>query len=183
MRLSELGETGLLAELERRGLARGIEHDAAELGGGLVVTQDALVEGVHFRLDWTSYRELGYRAAAVNLSDLAASGAEPQALLVTLAAPAELELERRARALRGPERARRPGRRRRHDQRAAAHARRDRGRPLGARARAAPGPGRATWSSSPARSAPPAPRSARAVTPGRRCGSRKAAAWPPSPMR
>ena len=93
MRLSELGETGLLAELERRGLARGIEHDAAELGGGLVVTQDALVEGVHFRLDWTSYRELGYRAAAVNLSDLAASGAEPQALLDTLAAPGELELE------------------------------------------------------------------------------------------
>jgi thiamine-monophosphate kinase len=93
MRLSELGEQGLLAELERRGLAHGIEHDAAELGGGLVVTQDALVEGVHFRLDWTSYRELGYRAAAVNLSDLAASGAEPQALLVTLVAPGELELE------------------------------------------------------------------------------------------
>ena len=92
MRLSELGEAGLLAELERRGLARGIEHDAAELGGGLVVTQDALVEGVHFRLDWTSFRELGYRAAAVNLSDLAASGAEPQALLVTLAAPGQLEL-------------------------------------------------------------------------------------------
>jgi thiamine-monophosphate kinase len=92
MQLSELGETGLLAELERRGLARGIEHDVAELGGGLVVTQDALVEGVHFRLDWTGYRELGYRAAAVNLSDLAASGAEPQALLVTLAAPGKLEL-------------------------------------------------------------------------------------------
>jgi thiamine-monophosphate kinase len=94
MRLSELGEAGLLAELERRGLARGIEHDAAELGAGLVVTQDALVEGVHFRLDWTSFRELGYRAAAVNLSDLAASGAAPQALLVTLASPPELELER-----------------------------------------------------------------------------------------
>jgi thiamine-monophosphate kinase len=92
MRLAELGEVGLLAELERRGLAHGIEHDAAELGDGLVVTQDALVEGVHFRLDWTNYRELGFRAAAVNLSDLAACGAEPQALLVTLAAPAELEL-------------------------------------------------------------------------------------------
>ena len=52
----------------------------------------ALVEGVHFRLDWTGFRELGYRAAAVNLSDLAASGAEPLALLVTLAAPVELEL-------------------------------------------------------------------------------------------
>src|SRR5947208_127764 len=93
MKLAELGETGLLAELERRSLARGIEHDAAELGDGLVVTQDALVEGVHFRLDWTSFRELGYRAAAVNLSDLAASGAEPQALLVTLAAPSGLDLE------------------------------------------------------------------------------------------
>jgi thiamine-monophosphate kinase len=94
MRLSELGELGLLAELERRGLARGIEHDVAELGDGLVVTQDALVEGVHFRLDWTGFRALGYRAAAVNLSDLAAAGAEPRALLVTLAAPAELELDR-----------------------------------------------------------------------------------------
>src|SRR5262249_6741563 len=93
MRLSELGELGLRAELERRGLASGIEHDAAELGDGLVVTQDALVEGVHFRLDWTTFRELGFRAAAVNLSDLAAAGAEPIALLVTLAAPVETELD------------------------------------------------------------------------------------------
>jgi thiamine-monophosphate kinase len=93
MRLSEVGELGLLAELERRGLATGIEHDAAELGDGFVVTQDALVEDVHFRLGWTSYRELGFRAAAVNLSDLAAAGAVPIALLVTLAAPAETELD------------------------------------------------------------------------------------------
>jgi thiamine-monophosphate kinase len=92
MRLSEAGELGLLSELERRGLARGIEHDAAELEDGLVVTQDALVEDVHFRLAWTTFRELGYRAAAVNLSDLAASGAEPHALLVTLGAPGETEL-------------------------------------------------------------------------------------------
>jgi thiamine-monophosphate kinase len=93
VRLSELGELGLLAELEQRGLARGIENDVAQLSGDLVVTQDALVEGVHFRLEWTSYRDLGYRAAAVNLSDLAASGAEPEALLVTLGAPGEAELE------------------------------------------------------------------------------------------
>jgi thiamine-monophosphate kinase len=93
MRLSEVGELGLLAELERRGLARGIEHDAAELEGGLVVTQDALLEDVHFRLAWTTFRELGYKAAAVNLSDLAASGAEPVALLVTLGAPGETALE------------------------------------------------------------------------------------------
>jgi thiamine-monophosphate kinase len=92
MRLSELGELGLLAELERRGLARRIGDDAAQLGEGLVVTQDALLERVHFRLDWISWRDLGWRAAAVNLSDLAASGAEPEGLLVTLAAPAETEL-------------------------------------------------------------------------------------------
>jgi thiamine-monophosphate kinase len=93
MRLSELGERGLLAELERRGLAHGIENDATRLSGGFVVTQDALVEDVHFRLDWTTYRELGFRAAAVNLSDLAASGSEPEALLVTLAAPEDTELD------------------------------------------------------------------------------------------
>src|SRR5438067_9409444 len=93
MRLSELGEIGLLAELERRGLAQGIEHDAAQLGDGFVVTHDALVEGVHFRLDWISWRDLGFRAAAVNLSDLAASGAAPEGLLVSFGAPAEMRLE------------------------------------------------------------------------------------------
>jgi thiamine-monophosphate kinase len=89
MRLSQLGEVGLLAELERRGLVERIENDAAELGDGLVVTQDALLEGVHFRLDWLTWRDLGWRAAAVNLSDLAASGATPEALVVTLGLPSE----------------------------------------------------------------------------------------------
>ena len=93
MRLSEVGELGLLAELERRGLAVGIEHDAAQLDGGLVLTQDSLVEGIHFRLDWLSWHELGFRAAAVNISDLAASGARPELLLVSLGVPAETELE------------------------------------------------------------------------------------------
>jgi thiamine-monophosphate kinase len=91
VRLDEAGEFGLLAELERRGLAQGIEHDAAQIDG-LVVTQDALVEGVHFRFDLLSWRELGYRAAAVNLSDLAASGAEPLALVVTLGLPAATDI-------------------------------------------------------------------------------------------
>jgi thiamine-monophosphate kinase len=92
MKLSESGELGLLRELESRGLIVGTEHDAAELAGGLVVTQDALVEGVHFRLDWLPWRELGYRAAAVNLSDLAASAARPEALLVTLAVPGHVQV-------------------------------------------------------------------------------------------
>src|SRR5205807_3221513 len=87
-RLADLGELGLLEELERRGLAQAIENDAAEVDG-VVVTQDALIEGVHFRLDWISWRDLGFRAAAVNLSDLAASGAEPGGLIVSLGAPGE----------------------------------------------------------------------------------------------
>jgi thiamine-monophosphate kinase len=86
-RLSDVGELGLLAELERRGLVVAVEHDAAQLDGGLVVTQDALVEEVHFRLEWTGWRDLGWKAAAVNLSDLAASAATPEALIVTLGLP------------------------------------------------------------------------------------------------
>jgi len=93
MRLSEAGELGLLRELESRGLIEGTEHDAAELEHGLIVTQDALVEGVHFLLDRLTWRELGFRAAAVNISDLSASAARPEALLVTLAVPPHTGLE------------------------------------------------------------------------------------------
>src|SRR5918997_3786965 len=92
VRLSELGELRLLQELGRRRLAQGIENDAAELDGGRIVTQDALVEGVHFRLDWISWRDLGYRAAAANISDLSASGATPDGLIVSLGLPRETEL-------------------------------------------------------------------------------------------
>jgi thiamine-monophosphate kinase len=92
VKLSDLGELGLLGELERLGLAKGIADDAAHLAAGLVVTQDALVEGVHFTLDRISWRELGFRAAAVNLSDLAASGAVPEGLIVSLGAPGDTEV-------------------------------------------------------------------------------------------
>jgi thiamine-monophosphate kinase len=91
-RLADVGELGLLAELERRGLVRGIEDDTAQIAGA-AVTQDALVEGVHFRLDWITWRDLGFRAAAVNLSDLAAAGAKPDGLLVTLGAGGNTSLE------------------------------------------------------------------------------------------
>jgi thiamine-monophosphate kinase len=91
-KLADVGEAGLLRELEARGLARGIEHDAAQVAG-VVVTQDALVEGVHFRFELVSWRDLGYRAAAVNLSDLAASGADPDGLIVSLGVPAETALD------------------------------------------------------------------------------------------
>jgi thiamine-monophosphate kinase len=88
MTVGEWGELDLLGELERLGLVHGIEHDAAEIDG-LVVTQDTLAEAVHFRFDLISWRALGFRAAAVNISDLAASGAEPLALLVSLGLPSD----------------------------------------------------------------------------------------------
>ena len=91
-RLADVGELGLLAELERRGLVHGIENDTAEIAGA-VVTQDALVEGVHFRLDWITWRDLGFRAAAVNLSDLAAAGATPDGLIVTLGARGDTSVD------------------------------------------------------------------------------------------
>src|SRR3954469_7980342 len=93
MRLSDVGELGLLRELESQSLITGTEHDAALLAAGVVVTQDALVEGVHFRLDWLAWRELGLRAAAVSIRDRARSAASPEALLVTLAAPPHARVE------------------------------------------------------------------------------------------
>ena len=93
MRLADIGELGLLAELESRGLAKGIANDAALLDDGLVVTQDALVEGVHFTFDRIGWADLGFRAAAVNLSDLAASGAAAEGLVVSFGAPDDTDLD------------------------------------------------------------------------------------------
>jgi thiamine-monophosphate kinase len=93
MKLSEAGELALLRVLEERRLIVGTEHDAAELDAGLVVTADMLVEDVHFLADQLSWHELGFRAAAVNISDLSASAARPQVLFVSLGVPADVELE------------------------------------------------------------------------------------------
>jgi thiamine-monophosphate kinase len=61
-------------------------------GHAVVLTQDALVEGVDFRRAWTSPHRLGRRALAVSLSDLAAMGARPGFCLVTLCAPGSTPL-------------------------------------------------------------------------------------------
>jgi len=71
------------------GTSLGIGDDAAilDLGGRAVVTHDMLVEGVHFRLSTTDPQDLGAKAVAVNLSDLAAMGVEPVAVIVGLGLP------------------------------------------------------------------------------------------------
>jgi len=76
------------------GLALPIGDDAAVLdvpaGRQVVVTTDMLVEDVHFRRDWSDPYSIGWKAAAVNLSDIAAMGADPTFAFVSLAfAPTE----------------------------------------------------------------------------------------------
>ncbi|GAB4174199.1 MAG: thiamine-phosphate kinase [Geothermobacteraceae bacterium] len=75
-------------------VTRGIGDDCAELeipaGERLLVTTDMLLEGVHFRRDWTGMRDLGHKSAAVNLSDLAAMGATPLALTLGLGVPGDV---------------------------------------------------------------------------------------------
>jgi len=61
--------------------------------GRVVATTDVLVEGRHFRRDWSSAHDIGSRAAAANLADVAAMGAVPTALLVGLAVPADREVD------------------------------------------------------------------------------------------
>ena len=69
------------------GVVVGIGDDAAVLDGGFVVCCDMLVDGVHFDSSRQSLRQIGARAAAVNLSDLAAMGAQPVCLLAAFGLP------------------------------------------------------------------------------------------------
>ena len=78
----------------RRGAGRthallGPGDDAAVLADGTVISTDLGIEGIHFRLEWISAREAGYRTAASGLSDMAAMGAEPTGVLASAAAPGD----------------------------------------------------------------------------------------------
>ncbi len=79
------------AIIERLGPdASGIGDDCAVIpigGTNLVASIDCSIEGVHFRTDWLTPEEIGYRATAAALSDLAADGAEPLGVMVSLGIP------------------------------------------------------------------------------------------------
>ncbi|MGH7720655.1 MAG: thiamine-phosphate kinase [Gemmatimonadaceae bacterium] len=86
-------EFDLIREMVRRwgSRAAGIGDDAALLdvprGEQLVVSSDVSVDGVHFRREWLSAREIGYRATAAAISDLAAMAASPLGILTTFSVP------------------------------------------------------------------------------------------------
>jgi thiamine-monophosphate kinase len=109
MRLVDVGEFGLIDRIaalvnatqsapspERGQVVLGIGDDASVVeipaDRSLVSTVDTLVEEVHFRRDWTTPQDLGWKSLAVNVSDIAAMGAEPLAAFLSLALPPETEV-------------------------------------------------------------------------------------------
>ena len=97
----DVGEFGLIAQVVARlgtspSVLLGPGDDAAVVAapdGRVVATTDVLVEGVHFRHDWSTGYDVGRKAAAANLADVAAMGARGTALLVGLAAPPALPVQ------------------------------------------------------------------------------------------
>lgn len=99
MTVADMGEFGLIARVVARlrmpeGCLLGPGDDAAVLAAPdarVVASTDVLVEGRHFRRDWCSAADVGHRAAAANLADIAAMGATATALLVALCLPPDVD--------------------------------------------------------------------------------------------
>jgi len=103
-RLKDVGELGLIRRIRQTtaaasgpGVLTGIGDDTAVLalspGAALLATTDLVIEDVHFRRATTSFLDLGWKALAVNLSDVASMGGVPRYALVALAVPASAEME------------------------------------------------------------------------------------------
>lgn len=98
--MAEVGERDLIAAIHRLqppappGCTSGIGDDTAVIepptGQKLLVSADMLVEGIHFRRDWMNPEQIGEKAVAVNISDIAAMGGTPYALLTSIALPGAL---------------------------------------------------------------------------------------------
>ena len=103
MKVSELGEFGLIdllaemvARTQDKQLILGIGDDAAAWhseASTQLATVDSLIQDVHFSLDITPWKELGWKALAVNLSDIAAMGGVPRYALISLALPNHTEVD------------------------------------------------------------------------------------------
>jgi len=102
LNLASIGEFGFINRIKNKipgnpGVILGIGDDAAVTtmtpGMMLLTTTDMLAQGVHFDLAWHDPASLGRKSLAVNLSDIAAMGGIPRYALLSLAIPAEFELE------------------------------------------------------------------------------------------
>ncbi|UCF71888.1 MAG: thiamine-phosphate kinase [Deltaproteobacteria bacterium] len=103
MKFSEIGEFGFIESIKKecvtslKGVIKGIGDDCAVFGpysGRLLLfTTDMLVEDIHFVRDTITPYQLGWKAIAVNLSDIAAMGGKPLFILISLAIPVEMDVE------------------------------------------------------------------------------------------
>lgn len=103
MKLGDIGEFGLIDKIKQlagkpgQQLVLGINDDAAAFQTKpnklTLVSTDAFVEGIHFKLDYFSFYQLGWRCLAANLSDIAAMSGQPQYALVSLALPESIRVE------------------------------------------------------------------------------------------
>ena len=100
--LAELGEFGLIDRLTRNvkcyhpETLKGIGDDAAVIDAGdkvILFSTDLLVEGIHFDLTYMPFKHLGYKAAVVNISDIAAMNGIPRQMTVSLAVSSRFSAE------------------------------------------------------------------------------------------
>ena len=101
--LSQIGEFRLIQSITRKGFPQGIRpiigigDDAAVLPNfspdHIVLSTDLLIEHIHFSRSSSTFYDIGYKAAAVNLSDIAAMGATPTSILVSIALPPRCTLK------------------------------------------------------------------------------------------